>query len=118
MSKYIHITGFGLGAPSLSSGWEPGFVCYVIVPGIGTGNTSHPASCRVLRGVVVELDSEQPSDIVKVRVGKQRHADWYEFNELYVSNRAADEALAKRCEELAEGYRNHAHALRHRALTG
>lgn len=118
MSKYIHLTGFGLGAPSLSSGWEPGFVCYVIVPGIGTGNTRHPMSCRVLRGVIVELDSEQPSDIVKVRVGKQRHADWYEMNELYVSNRAADEALATRCEFLAEEYRNHAHALRQRALTG
>ncbi len=118
MSKYIHITSFGLGAPSLSSGWEPGFVCYVIVPGIGTGNTTHPAACRVLRGVVVELDSEQPSDIVKVRVGKQRHADWYEMNELYVSVRAADEALAKRCDELAESYRTCAETLLQRALTG
>ena len=118
MSKYIHITGYGLGAPSFSSGWEPGFVCYVIVPGIGTGNTSHPMSCRVLRGVIVELDDDQPSDIVKVRVGKQRHADWYEMNELYVSPRAADEALAKRADEAAESYRNYAEALRQRALTG
>ena len=40
------------------------------------------------------------------------------MNELYVSNRAADEALAKRCDESAESYRNYAEALRQRALTG
>ena len=119
MSKYIHITGLSLGAPSYVRGWRPGYVCYVIEPGKGTGNTTHPAQCVIVRGVIVGTDPEDPeeSDLYEVRVGK-RSPGWYEASELHTSESAAFKALARRCDEISESYREHAQGLRQRALTG